>query len=132
MIYLHHISIWYLYDIYIYIYIYISSYFCGVWAFCVSWVTSDQFYYALCLTCWARFGSLVPVICNHTSSALRCELPWGHWRLAIVFLLWLCIYIRRFRAIIKSCKHKWSTMIKLITKIMVIVTKRKTVLRIMM
>ena len=50
--------------------------------FCVSWVTSNQFYYAPCLTCWALFGSLVPAMCNSRSCAQVHELPWGHWQIA--------------------------------------------------
>ena len=69
--------------IYIYVYIYIlrSSYFCANWLFCVSWVTSKQFYYAPCFTCWVLFGLLVPLVCNRTSCAQLHELPWSHWRI---------------------------------------------------
>ena len=54
------------------------SCFCEIWALCVSWITYDYLYYAPCLVCWALFGSLVPVMCNHTSSAQVHELPKSH------------------------------------------------------
>ena len=43
-IYLLYIYIYYAIYIYIYIYILRSSYFCKIWALCVSWVTCNQFY----------------------------------------------------------------------------------------
>ena len=69
----HCLSFW------LHIYILRPSFFCGIWALCVSWVTSNQFLYAPCLKCWALFGSLVPTMCNRTSYAQVHELPWGHW-----------------------------------------------------
>ena len=56
-----------------------SSCFCEIWALCVSWITHGHLYYALCLTCWALFGSLVPAICNRISSAQVHELPQSHY-----------------------------------------------------
>ena len=48
--YMMYISFWLIYidiDIYTYIYILYSSYFCEIWALCMSWVTSNQFYHIL-------------------------------------------------------------------------------------
>ena len=63
-------------------YILRSFYFCGIWALCVAWVTSNQFCYAPCLTCRALFGSLVKLMYNRTLWCDRVhESPWGHWRI---------------------------------------------------
>ena len=48
-------------------YILQSSYFCRFWALCVSRVNFNQFCYAFCLTCLARFGALMSAMCNCTS-----------------------------------------------------------------
>ena len=58
-----------------------SSYLCEIWALFVSCVTSNQIYYAPCLTCWALFGSLAPLMCNRASCVKLHELPWGLWRI---------------------------------------------------
>ena len=62
-------------------YIYVTLILRRIWALCVSWVTSDKFYYHPCLNCWALFGSLVPAMCNRTSCAQLHELPWSHLRI---------------------------------------------------
>ena len=56
------------------------SYFCEIWALCVSWITYDHLWYTSCLACWALFGSLVPAICNRTSCAQvhELQLPQNH------------------------------------------------------
>ena len=46
-------------------------------ALCVSWITSDQLYYFVCLDFWGLFGSLVPTMCNRTSCAHGHELAQG-------------------------------------------------------
>ena len=66
---------------------YLISYFCKIRALYVSWVTSNQFYSAPYLTCWASFGSSVPAMCNCISyikyhiCAQGHELPQGHWQI---------------------------------------------------
>ena len=42
----------------------------------VTWCTVTH--YALCLGCWALFGSLVSAMCNRTSCAQGHELPHSH------------------------------------------------------
>ena len=67
--------------------VYLISYFCRIRALYVSWVTSNQFYSAPYLTCWASFGSSVPAMCNcisyikyHICAQVH-ELPQGHWQI---------------------------------------------------
>ena len=42
--------------------------FCEIWALCVLWITYDHLIYAPCIACRALFGSLVPAMCNCTST----------------------------------------------------------------
>ena len=98
----------------LHIYILCSSYFCGIWALCVSWVTSNQFYYTPCLTCWALFGSLVPAICNHTSCAQEHELPWGHWWIGnnqegTLHIVFLTIYTYATLTIYMYTVYNWHS-----------------------
>ena len=80
-------------------YILCSSCFCEIWALCVSWITYDHLYYALCFACWALFGSFVPAMCSHTSCAQVHELPQTHCGdniyviLYIQFQIYIYIYI---------------------------------------
>ena len=63
----------------------------------VSTGTSNQIFYAPCLTCWALFGSLVPAMCNRASCAQVHDLPWGHWQIGKnregTLFVFLTIYI---------------------------------------
>ena len=75
-------------------YILRPSWFCKVWALCVSWITYDHLYYTPCLACWVLFGSLVPAMCNRISCAQVHELPQSHCcdnREGILFS-WLHVY----------------------------------------
>ena len=56
----------------------IPSCFCKIWALCVSWITYDYLYYALCLASWALFDSLVPAMSNCTSWAEIHEMQQRH------------------------------------------------------
>ena len=42
------------------------------------WITDDPLYYAPCLACCTRFGSLVPTRYNRTSYVQVYELPQSH------------------------------------------------------
>ena len=68
-----------------YIFIYLhdilrSSYICRISELCMSWLTSNQFYFAPCLTCREPFGS---VMCNRASCAQVHGILRGHWRIGI-------------------------------------------------
>ena len=79
---------------------------CKIWALCVSWITYDYLYYVLCLASCALFGSLVPVMWNHTSCGQVLELPQSHCVVVITgraHCFHDCIYI--FTHTSYYCKH---------------------------
>ena len=100
-----------------------SSCLCEIWAFCVSWITYDHLYYALCFACWEFFGPLVPAMCNRTSCAQVHELPQSHCGnnrgAHCINTNQIIIYIiKLFPSVIKcsiSCKVEWFnwTMVKI-------------------
>ena len=54
------------------------SFFCEIWALCVSWITYDHLYYAPCFASWALFSLWVSAMCNRTSCAQVLEVPQSH------------------------------------------------------
>ena len=70
-------SLWHI--VFMIAYIYYARFASVRFQHCVLWITYDYLYYAPYLACWDLLGTLVPAMCNRTSSAQVHELPQISW-----------------------------------------------------